>query len=695
MLIIAGNFDPKRRSAWSSKYYGSMPRPSRVLPTTWTEEPAQDGDHAVVLRRVGTVGMAGLVYHIPAASHEDFAPLEVLATMLNLEPSGALYKALVETKKASGVRSSAEALHDPGVFELMAQVDPSSTPAAVRDALLDVMEKLGEAKIDEADVARAKARLAQRSERLMSNSQFLAMQLSEWQARGDWRLLFLNRDAEAKVTAADVTRIAKKYFLRSNRTAGVYLPTTQPDRAEVPPTPDIQAIVKDYKGGETVAAGEYFDPSAENVQKRTTYGELSSGVKTALLPKKTRGELATFELTLRFGDADSLKGQTTAAQMLGRLMTRGTKKHSRQEIEDMLDKLKARLNAGSGAGEVTFSVECKRESVPAVLSLLTEILREPSFPAEEFDVMKRQSREGLEQGRTEPQALAANALRRKLYPYPKDDVRYVPTIDESIQRVEGATVDQVRKLYEEQVGGASGEFVAVGDFDAAPVLKQMEDALKDWKAKTPYKRIERGFVEGVKADRIVIETPDKANAVYVAGVTFPLSDIDPEDPALEVADFIFGSGTLSSRLGVRVRQKEGLSYGVSSRFGAESLDKAASLQISAICNPKNIDKVDAAVLDETDKMLKNGVSETEVREAVAAYLASRKVGRASDGAIAGQLGGLLSVGRTFAYEIDLEKKLAALTPDQVTAAFKEYVNPAKMVIVEAGDFKKNAAVPEK
>ncbi len=638
--------------------------------------------------------MTGLVYHIPAASHPDFAPLEVLGTMLDLEPSGALYKALVETKKASGVSSYARPLHDPGVFEVMAQVDRGSTPEAVRDALIDVMEKLGEAKIDDADVERAKSKLAQRSERLMSNSQFLAMQLSEWQARGDWRLMFLNRDAEAKVTAADVTRVAQKYFLRSNRTAGVYLPTTAPDRAEVPPTPDIQAIVKDYKGGEMVAAGEYFDPTAENVQKRTTYGELSTGVKTAVLPKKTRGELATFELTLRFGDADSLKGQTTAAQLLGRLMTRGTKKHSRQEIEDALDKLKARLSAASGAGEITFSVECKRESVPAVLTLLTEILREPSFPADEFDVLKRQSRDGLEQGRTEPQALAANALRRKLYPYPKDDVRYAPTIDESIQRLEGVTVDQVRKLYEEQLGGTTGEFVAVGDFDAAPVLKQMEAALQGWKAKTPYARVERRFVEGVKAERIVIETPDKANAVYLAGVTFPLSDADPEDPALEVADFIFGSGTLSSRLGVRVRQKEGLSYGVSSGFSAESLDQSARLQIFAICNPRNIDKVDAAVLDETDKMLKNGVSATEVREAVSAYLASRKVGRASDGAIAGQLGGLLSVGRTFAYEVDLEKKLSALTPDQVSAAFKQFVNPAKMVIVEAGDFKKNAA-PEK
>ncbi len=426
----------------------------------------------------------------------------------------------------------------------------------------------------------------------------------------------------------------------------------------MPPTPNVAQLVKDYKGGAMVAAGEYFDPTAENVQKRTTYGELSTGVKTAVLSKKTRGELATFELTLRFGNADSLKGQTTAAQLLGRIMTRGTKKHSRQEIEDALDKLKARLSASSGPGEITFSVECKRESVPAVLALLTEVLREPSFPAEEFDVLKRQSREGMEQGRTEPQALAANALRRKLYPYPKDNVRYVPTIDESIQRLEGVTVDQVRKLYEEQLGGATGEFVAVGDFDAAPVLKQMEAALQGWKAKTPYARVERRFVEGVKAERIVIETPDKANAVYLAGETFPLSDADPEDPALEVADFIFGSGTLSSRLGVRVRQKEGLSYGVSSRFGAESLDQSASLQISAICNPQNIDKVDAAVLDETDKMLKNGVSLTEVREAASAYLASRKVGRASDGAIAGQLDGLLSVGRTFAYEVDLERKLS-------------------------------------
>ena len=456
VLIVAGNFDPEKALSLIVKYYGSIQKPTRVLPTTYTEEPPQDGDHNVVLRRVGSVGMAGLVYHIPAASHPDFAPLEVLGAMLDAEPSGALYKGLVETKKASSVSSFAYPLHDPGVFEVDAQVDKSSTPEAVRDALIDVMEKLGEGKTPESEVERAKTKLARQFELEMSNSNGLARVLSEWQARGDWRLFFLSRDEIAKVTPADVTRVAAKYFLRSNRTAGVYLPTEHPERAEVPPTPDVEKLVKDLKGGEAVASGEFFDPSAENIQKRTTFGELVSGVKTAVLPKKTRGELATFELTLHYGNADSLKGQTSASQFLGTLMTRGTKKHSRQEIEDLLDKLKAKLSGGGSGGQVTFSIECKRETVPAVLELLGEMLREPTFPAGEFDVLKRQTRDALEQGRTDPQALAFRALQRSLSPYPKDDVRYVPTVEESVERLEGVTLDQVRKLYEEQLGGAVG-----------------------------------------------------------------------------------------------------------------------------------------------------------------------------------------------------------------------------------------------
>ena len=345
--------------------------------------------------------------------------------------------------------------------------------------------------------------------------------LSEWQSRGDWRLFFLDRDGVAKVKPADVTRVCQKYFLRSNRTAGVFLPTEKPVRADIPATPDIEKLVKDYKGGEAVAAGEFFDPTAENIEKLTKFGKLSTGVKTAVLAKKTRGELATFHLTLNYGNADSLKGQISATQFLGTLMTRGTKKHDRQQIEDELDKLKAKISASGNAGQVTFSVECKRESVAAVLSLLEEMLREPTFPAGEFDVLKRQVRDSLEQGRTDPQALAFRTLQRKLSPHPKDNVRYVPTVDESLERLDAVTVDQVRKLYEEQLGGTTGEFVAVGDFDAAPALKRIEESLNGWKAKTEYKRIDRPFVPGVKGEQIVIETPDKATAPTMCWGSIP------------------------------------------------------------------------------------------------------------------------------------------------------------------------------
>src|SRR5262249_47183840 len=136
VLVVAGNFTAEKALAYITKYFGALPRPERQLDTTYTEEPAQDGERTVVLRRVGTVGAVGAVYHIPAAAHEDFAPLEVLASLLTDEPSGRLYKALVESKRATSVQAAAAGYHDPGLLEVMAQVDHGTPAEGVRDALL-------------------------------------------------------------------------------------------------------------------------------------------------------------------------------------------------------------------------------------------------------------------------------------------------------------------------------------------------------------------------------------------------------------------------------------------------------------------------------------------------------------------------------------------------------------------------------
>ncbi len=369
-------------------------------------------------------------------------------------------------------------------------------------------------------------------------------------------------------------------------------------------------------------------------------------------------------------------------------MRRGTKKHTRQQLVDELNRLEARLVSGGDRGSVTFAIECKRKTLPDVLNLLTEILREPTFPENEFSIFKRQARTQREQGKTEPAILASLALQRRLAPYPADDVRYTPTLDESLARLETVTVEEVRKLYTEQLGGQHGEFVVVGDFDPELVLKKMDDALKDWKAAVPYRRIEQHAAENVKPERIAIDTPDKANAVYFAGLMMPLRDIDPDNAPLELANFILGGEGLSSRLGERVRQKEGLSYEVESSYSADAQDKAALFHVAAICNPKNIDRLDKAILEELERMHQKGITEAELHEAKKAFLASLKQMRGSDAALAGILQSELYVGRSIAYYGDLEHKIESLTVEEVNSAFRKRVDPKKLVIIQAGDFKK-------
>jgi zinc protease len=184
-----------------------------------------------------------------------------------------------------------------------------------------------------------------------------------------------------------------------------------------------------------------------------------------------------------------------------------------------------------------------------------------------------------------------------------------------------------------------------------------------------------------------IDTPDKANATYVAGLLFPLRDDNADYPALLMGNYILGSGALSSRLGNRIRQQEGLSYSVSSSLNVSSWDERASLNIMAICNPRNISRVEKAAREELERLLRDGVSAEELANAKQGYLQSQKVARSTDPALVGMLSNLRHLGRTMAFQAEVEDKIQALTPDQVQAAMNRHIDPKKLIVVTAGDFK--------
>ena len=200
------------------------------------------------------------------------------------------------------------------------------------------------------EVARAKTRILQGMETRMANSQQAALGLSDAIAAGDWRLYFVNYDQIKRVTPADVVRVAELYFKPSNRTVGEFIPTAEPDRTEVPASPDLEALLKDYKTGLSVTPGEAFDPTPANIEKHLTRATLPNGMKLVMLPKTSRGGTVSATIQLRFGDEQSLTGLRATGDLTGALLMRGTKTKTRQQLQDEMVKLNARINVNGGAG---------------------------------------------------------------------------------------------------------------------------------------------------------------------------------------------------------------------------------------------------------------------------------------------------------------------------------------------------------
>ena len=710
VLIVAGKFDEAKALASITAHFGVLPPPARRLDATWTEEPAQDGERFVTLRRVGDVSAIGVAYHIPAGPHPDNAALQVLANILSTQPAGRLYKALVETKKASSASAAARREHDPGLFVADAEVSHESSLDEVRDGLLATLESIGAQGVSSEEVNRARQQILKARERAATDTAQVGISLSEWAAQGDWRLYFLFRDRIESVTPEAVKAAAAKYLVRNNRTIGVFIPTEKPERIAIPSTPDVSTLVANYKGRAAIAAGEVFDPTPQNIEARLQRIKLPEGIKATLFPKKSRGEEVHLVLTLRYGNEANLKDLEPASGFLSELMLRGTKKLSYQQLRDELDRLGATISGGVGGGGrrgggrrggggggavglLSFSIQAKRDTLPDVLKLFQQVLREPALPQDQFEVMKSERLARLERMKTEPAMLAPRMLQRELSPYPKENIRYTPTIEESIERLKGASYDQVVQLYGDYLGSQAGELTIVGDFNPAACLPILKDALAGWNARQPYARIASPLTTEVTGAEHSINTPDKANATFTAGLLFPLRDDDPDFPALLLGNYIFGGGTLSSRLGDRIRQKEGLSYGVTSGLSVSSQDERAAFTISAIVNPQNIGRLKQCALEELARLLSDGVTTDELNRAREGYLQSLKVARANDSDLAGTLGNLRHLQRTMRWDSDLEKHIADLTPEQVKAALQRRLDPKKLVIVNAGDFPAPAAAP--
>lgn len=689
VLVVAGKIDEPKTMAMINQYFGAIARPARVLQATYSQEPVQDGERMVTLRRVGDTKVVSALYHIMPGSHPDYPTMDVVIELLTNEPSGRLYKALVETKKASQQYGYSFTTKDPGYVYFAAEMLKDKSLDDAKAALLSTLDSVAITTPSKEEIDRAKSKLLKDVELSFKNAERVGLALSEYIATGDWRLGFIYRDALEKVAPADVKRVANYYFKPSNRTVGVFMPEQTPDRVDVPLAPDIMAMVKEYKGRALVAQGEAFDPSPANIDGRTRRSEQPNTIELALLPKTTRGNEVNARMTLRYGDQKSLMNKSAISVFTASMLDKGTTTRSRQQIKDELDKLKAQVGVFGGGNQVNVTIKTTKENLPAVIRIVSDMLKHPAFDANEFEKLKQEQLAQIESQRSEPQSLAFTAFQRQMNPYPKEDIRYTSTPDEDVADVKALKLDELKQFHKDFYGAQNATLAVVGDFDETPVRKVVTDELGTWKAKKPFSRLVSVYND-IKPTPQSLEAPDKANAFMVAAVNLPLRDDDPDYPALMLGNYMLGGGFLNSRLAVRIRQKEGISYGVGSQLSANPLDKTGMFMTYAIYNPENAERLEKAFREEMDKAVKEGFTADEIKAARSGYLQSRMVGRAQDPSLVGTLNNYLYLNRTMNWDADFEKKMESLTPEQVNAAMKKHIDPSKISIIKAGDFVKAA-----
>ena len=251
MLVLAGKFDQDQALATINATFGAIPKeesPARKLTPAYTEEPTQDGEREVTLRRTGGQQIEMLAYHIPAASHPDLAAIQVRVDLMGDRTSGRRRKALVETKKAVSASADRNMLHDPGYLLFEATVNKDGSLDDVEKTMLSVISGVVTEPPSKDEVDRARARLLNRTEQSLKNSAAVGRDFSEWASMSDWRLLFLNRDRIEQVTPEDVARVARLYLKTSNQTIGKFIPETAPDRTVITATPDLEATLRNYTG---------------------------------------------------------------------------------------------------------------------------------------------------------------------------------------------------------------------------------------------------------------------------------------------------------------------------------------------------------------------------------------------------------------------------------------------------------------
>ncbi|MCW5520990.1 insulinase family protein [Aureitalea sp. L0-47] len=691
VLMITGKFDKNKTLELVQKKFGPLKNPPLPLRDVPTIEPPQDGERMVKLERVGDLQVMAALYHTPAGSHEDYAALSIIENVLTDQPSGRLYKALIDSQKASSIWSFAPFTKEPSFMYFNMDIPSEKSYEEAEKTMLTLFDELKDNPITQEELKRAKANLLKEMDEIFRNSSYLGTYMSEFIGAGDWRLAFIHRDRVEEATLEQINNALKKYFIPTNRTVGRFVPTKNPVRVGIPHTDGLDELVANYKGREGYAAGEAFDVSYDNIQQRLEQGKWEkSGIDYGLIKKDNRGKTVYLNFAMRNGTVDDLMNKGMTASYVASMLNKGTKTKTRQEIEDKLSELKSSIYFGGNNGKIFTYINSKEENLMETLALAADMLKNPAFPEEELEKIRVQDLANIEMNKSEPGYQASVRMGQINQNYPKGHPLYNMTTEEREEAIKAVTIEDMKKYHSDFYGiSNNATVIAIGNYDEEKLKNFFDTEFSGFKSDKPFTQIPQNF-HPVKPANEKIKTPDKKNAITVGTLTFECNQYNDDYPALQIAGSIFGGGFLNSRIAERLRQKDGVSYGAGGDVTVDdsNKEKNSSMSIYAIYAPDNEDKVQLGFKEEIDRFIADGITQEELDNAINGWVEAQAVGRAKDNELASAINNNIFFERDMMFQKGIEEKVKKLTVEDVNAIIKKYFKPiTEWTVVNAGDFK--------
>ncbi|MCV2356058.1 insulinase family protein [Paucibacter sp. B2R-40] len=686
-LTVSGKFKPEQVLNWVEQSFGKLPKSKQPRPKLYTLDATQDGERLLTVRRVGGKPLSIAAYHVPPGGHPDYAAIELLNLILSEAPSGRLHKRLVEDSKlAASVHNFGLALAEPGFTMLIAEAAPGASQNELNRELATVVEGFASQPVTAQELRRAQTRWLNRWEQSFSSPEEVGVTLSETIAQGDWRLYFLLRDRVKALKLDDVQRVATERFVPANRTLAQYIPTDKPLRAPAPAALDLAAQMQGFKPQPAAPAVAAFNASPAHIDAQTQRSELANGMRLALLPKPSRGQTVQGVITLRLGSEQALFRKQSVAQLTAAMLSKGTQALNREELRDALDAARVEIAISAPrADQVSVVWSSKREHAAASLALVSDILRRPRLEPAMLEEVRTQALAALQAQADDPQGVANRALAIAMDHYPRGDARHARSFEEELADLKAVTLAEVQAFHATLYGGQQAQLALVGDFEASELQVSAAQLLGDWRSTGAYQYLTQS-VSTAPGSVQLLATPDKANATLLGMLQLPMTDAHADRPALMMANHLLG-GASNSRLWVRIREQEGLSYGVGSGLRFDARDAVTELWVYGIYAPENRVKLEAALREEFARALKEGFSPREVKQGQQALLSERRLALAQDEQLSATLASNAELGRTLAKTQELNIALENLTAEQVNSALRRHFKLADFSIVFAGDFK--------